>query len=177
MRRPAEAELQGRGARGNFREIASNRPRKRSAFGNCTKIGGLWPDKYLSRLPNRESAALAKFLDSPHQAASPCLHSVFTGDMARDPFPDKPDRAREKSAIGAVRPHAFGWPTLSPVRYLWSLLRWEGQCMGAVDSAASVRSKRFRPPRLPSQHIEVRVLPRLREKNKDDFRAVARKSH
>src|SRR5262249_19575577 len=38
----AEAELQGRGARGNFREIASNRPRKRSAFGNCTKIGGLW---------------------------------------------------------------------------------------------------------------------------------------
>jgi hypothetical protein len=26
----------------------------------------------------------------------------------------------------AVRPHAFGWPTLFPVRYLWSLLRWEG---------------------------------------------------
>ena len=33
---------------------------------------------------------------------------------------------------GAVRPHAFGWPTLFPVRYLWSLHRWEGQCMGAV---------------------------------------------
>src|SRR5215831_1385530 len=33
---------------------------------------------------------------------------------------------------GAVRPHAFGWPTLFPVRYLWSLLRWQGQCMGAV---------------------------------------------
>jgi hypothetical protein len=33
---------------------------------------------------------------------------------------------------GAVRPHAFGWPALFPVRYLWSLLRWEGQCMGAV---------------------------------------------
>src|SRR5215472_8583762 len=33
---------------------------------------------------------------------------------------------------GDVRPHAFGWPTLFPVRYLWSLLRWEGQCMGAV---------------------------------------------
>jgi len=33
---------------------------------------------------------------------------------------------------GAVRPHAFGWHALFPVRYLWSLLRWEGQCMGAV---------------------------------------------
>src|SRR5262249_22461784 len=48
--------------------------------------------------------------------------------------------------MGAVRPHAFGWPTLFPVRYLWSFLGWEGQCMGAVDSAASVRSKRFRRP-------------------------------
>jgi hypothetical protein len=26
----------------------------------------------------------------------------------------------------------FGWPTVFPVRYLWSLHRWEGQCMGAV---------------------------------------------
>ena len=62
---PQKQNYRGARARGNFREIASNRPQKRSAFGNCTKIGGLWPDKYLSRLPNRESAALAKFLDSP----------------------------------------------------------------------------------------------------------------
>src|SRR5262249_51248351 len=33
---------------------------------------------------------------------------------------------------GAVRPHAFGWPASYPVRYLWSLLRWERQRMGAV---------------------------------------------
>jgi hypothetical protein len=31
-----------------------------------------------------------------------------------------------------VRPQAFGWPASFPVRYLWSLLRWEGQRMGAV---------------------------------------------
>ena len=50
---PQKQNYRGARARGNFREIASNRPQKRSAFGNCTKIGGLWPDKYLSRLPNR----------------------------------------------------------------------------------------------------------------------------
>jgi hypothetical protein len=44
-------------------EIASNRPQKRSAFGNCTKIGGLWPDKYLSRLPNPRPPA-----PEPHAA-------------------------------------------------------------------------------------------------------------
>jgi hypothetical protein len=28
---------------------------------------------------------------------------------------------------GAVGPNAFGWPALFLVRYLWSLLRWEGR--------------------------------------------------
>src|SRR5262249_49894494 len=43
-----------------------------------------------------------------------------------------PGRPSDFPALrGAVRPHAFGWPALFPVRYLWSLLRWEGQCMGA----------------------------------------------
>jgi hypothetical protein len=47
----AEAELQGgAGARGNFREIAFNRPQKRSAVGNCTKIGRRRPQN-LPQLP------------------------------------------------------------------------------------------------------------------------------
>src|SRR5262249_8404394 len=214
----AEAELQGRGARGNFREIASNRPRKRSAFGNCTKIGGLWPDKYLSRLPNRERAALAKFLDSPPpsdqratsrnqywpvttpgvppidrmpgvereaiaadsliEAASPCLHSVFTGDMARDPFPDKPDRAREKKVQWELcgrmpldGPHCSPFATCG--RYS------DGGGSAWAPWTALLRSDRsdFGRPVCRLSTSKSACFLVCEKKNKDHFRAVARKSH
>src|SRR5262249_55939536 len=196
----AEAELQGRGERGNFREIASNRPRKRSAFGNCTKIGGMWPDKYLNRLPNRESAALAKFLDSPPpwdqratsrnqywpvttpglppidrmpgvereaiaadsliEAASPCLHSVFTGDMARDPFPDKPDRAREKKCNGSCAAACLWMAHIVPRSLLVVVTPMGGavhgrrgqRCFGPIEaiSAAPSAVSAHRSPRASS---------------------------
>src|SRR5262249_26396131 len=70
----AEAELQERGARGNFREMA-NRPQKRSAFGNCTKIGGLWPDKYgcspAAKCKNVRRGSFILHLPSLHITRSP----------------------------------------------------------------------------------------------------------
>src|SRR5262249_15259086 len=82
---PQKQNYRGARARGNFREIASNRPQKRSAFGNCTKIGGLWPDKYLSRLPN-----------PPPNCPSP---EIFRPPPARRPFP----RARARHGHQTAR--------------------------------------------------------------------------
>src|SRR5215471_4382905 len=85
-----------------------------------------------------------------------------------------PGRPSDFPALrGAVRPHAFGWPALFPVRYLWSLLRWEGQCMGAVEAPKTptlldvlwvwgrlkLQNHERSLPRVPDSNLRVTASP------------------
>src|SRR5262249_1125143 len=85
------------------------------------------------RPPDRAIRRSARPCNDAHAAWAEILleHHAFSRQVV--PFRLTQSRISVPSPPAeAGRPYAFGWPALFPVRYLWSLLRWEEQCMGAV---------------------------------------------